>query len=80
MKNNALWRSVARKLEPVEEDGEVTGWKFPTRDPSLGDQLAERKGMVDSTTIESYLEACKKAPHASEGTKRKWKRRLGLAQ
>lgn len=48
------------------------------RDPSLRDQMWERQNLLDSVRIESYLEACRKAPYASEGTKRKWKKALGL--
>ena len=79
MKNERLWKNLGRKLEPVEENGEVIGAQWKKRDPSLGDQLAERHNMVDSERVEAYLEASRKAPNASEGTKRKWRRRLGLA-
>lgn len=77
MKNERLWKNVARKLEPVKEQDEVVGYTWKKRDPSLRDQLAERKE-VDSEAYASYLNACTKAPHASEGTKKKWKRALGL--
>jgi hypothetical protein len=78
MKNERLWKNLAKKLEPVEENGEVVGLRWKSRDPSLGDQLAERRDLVDAERSEAYLEACRKAPHASEGTKRKWRRRLGF--
>lgn len=42
-------------------------------DPSLRSQLAQRSNLVDSERVKAYLEACAKAPDASEGTKRKWK-------
>jgi hypothetical protein len=44
-------------------------------DKSLRDQLEERAG--SSADISSYLEACQRAPHASESTKRKWRKVLG---
>lgn len=50
----------------------------PKRDPSLGDQLKERKNLLDSVKLESYLEAVRKAPGASSGTRKKWKRSLGF--
>ncbi len=78
MKNRRLWKNLERKLEPVEENGEVVGLRWKSRDPSLADQLAERRDLVDAERSEAYLEACRKAPHASEGTKRKWRRRLGF--
>lgn len=48
-------------------------------DPSLRDQLYERSSLREGEQLQSYLNACEKAPHASEGTKRKWKRALGIA-
>jgi len=77
-KNAAIWRSVVRKLEPIEEGGVVVGLKSKTSDPSLLSQLAERTNLIDSEKAESYLEACRRAPNASTGTKRKWRRALGL--
>jgi hypothetical protein len=77
-KSHAIWRSVVRKLEPVEEDGEVVGLRWKTPDPSLTSQLAERHNLVDAERTEAYLEACRKAPGASPGTKRKWRKRLGF--
>lgn len=50
----------------------------PKSDPSLRDQLRSRRDLLDRIKIESYLEACRRAPGASEGTKKKWKRALGL--
>ena len=78
MKNSRLWKNLAKKLEPVEEDGEVVGLRWKPQDPSLTSQLSERHNLVDSEKIESYLEACRRAPHASEGTKRKWRKALGM--
>ena len=78
MKNRRLWRNVERRLEPVAEDGVVIGYKWKESDPSLTSQLAERHNLLAPERVESYLEACRRAPLASEGTKRKWRRRLGL--
>lgn len=62
-RNRGLWREFIKRKE---------------YDPPLTEQLRERQNLLDSVRIESYLEACKRAPDAAEGTKRKWKRALGL--
>ena len=71
--NLRIWKNILKKAVPVEE-----GLAIKPRDPSLRSQLRDRQNLLDSVRIESYLEACRKAPNASEGTKRKWKRALGL--
>jgi hypothetical protein len=51
------------------------------KDPSLASQLhliRQTDPLNHSLQLDSYLEACKKAPDASEGTKRKWRKSLGL--
>ena len=50
--------------------------KRQNTDPSLRSQLYGRSNLVDSEKISAYLEACEKAPNASEGTKRKWRAAL----
>jgi hypothetical protein len=65
MRSRRLWIELIKRQRP--------------RDPSLKDQLSERSNLVDSARAQSYLEACQRAPNASEGTKRKWKRALGLS-
>ena len=47
-------------------------------DPSLRDQLVERRDLREGEILTSYLNACEKAPFASAKTKREWKRVLGL--
>ena len=42
-------------------------------DPSLRDQLRQA-----NNATAAYLDACRKAPDASSGTKRKWRKVLGL--
>lgn len=39
---------------------------------------AEGTVLPESERLNAYLKACEAAPHASKGTRRKWKRRLGL--
>jgi len=51
------------------------------RDPSLLSQLAQIRGadpLNRPLQLQSYLEACQKAPGASEKTKRKWRKHLGV--
>ena len=51
------------------------------KDPSLRSQLGLIKQMDPLNhplQLQSYLEACSKAPDASEGTRRKWRKTLGL--
>lgn len=50
-------------------------------DPSVASQLrkAVRADSLNKPLLtEAYLEACRKAPEASEGTRRKWRRIIGL--
>lgn len=62
----------------MNESG-IVGFRQDKReDPSLRSQLRERRDLVDSERIAAYLQACQRAPNASEGTRRKWKRALGL--
>lgn len=78
------WRQIFKRLEAT---GAVDGlggleFRFKRVDPSLGSQLAargEELGVLDRQgKFEAYLDACQKAPHASEGTKRKWRKALDL--
>lgn len=51
------------------------------RDPSLRSQMyqvQEADPLNKAQNLQMYLDAAKKAPGASEGTKRKWRRALGL--
>lgn len=78
MKWKRMWKEVVRKgeLSLDEEGNQVLTIKSP--DPSLRDQLRERHNLLDSDRAFAYLQACGKAPNASEGTKKKWKKALGL--
>jgi len=73
-----MWKEIVRKgtLELDENGDQVLVIK--PMDPSLRSQLRERANLLDRDKGSAYLEACGKAPNASEGTKRKWKKALGL--
>ena len=78
-KSNRLWKEILRGFEAtglVEAGGVELRQKQP--DPSLKSQLIGRAQLDRQTRFQSYLDACQKAPGASAGTKRKWKRALGL--
>lgn len=47
-------------------------------DPSLRDQLYERSALREGEQIMSLIDAAKKAPFASSGTRAKWRRSVGL--
>jgi hypothetical protein len=68
-------------MKPTSEDSGILGFTHPD-DPSLLRQLGERKlelgPLAGPSVLEAYLDACQKAPFASEDTKRKWRKRLGL--
>jgi hypothetical protein len=79
------WRQILKNIDPtgvVDGFGNVE-FGFKRRDPALGDQLAKRAEALGSLDpqgrYQAYLDACGKAPLASEGTKAKWRRRLNLA-
>ena len=71
-----VWKDFLDGFDPeLGENGEVR-LKPKQKDPSLLSQLRSRWNLVESERVKSYLEACARAPNASEGTKRKWRRAL----
>lgn len=53
----------------------------PAADPSVASQLREARAADPFNTpmlTEAYMEALRKCPDASEGTKRKWRKIIGL--
>jgi len=84
--SRGLWRDVLKSLATREswdkarrvEDEDLLEER-PPRDPSLRDQLCQLTATEQPAQwYDSYLDACRKAPDASEGTKRKWRRAIGL--
>jgi len=73
------WKEIANGLEEVFEGGEIL-YKSKKKDPSLFEQLGERAGADAGLRLQSYLDACIKAPGASASTKRKWKKALGIGK
>jgi hypothetical protein len=80
MKLEALWKKVLRDYELTRDElvGSEPVLRQKLRDPSLRDQLLERQDLVDSERVKAYLESVVKAPNASEDTKRKWRKAVGL--
>jgi len=87
------WRTALRELQKAKSLGEFqkrlveveARWaemeqrKAP--DPSLRSQLQAVRAanpFDPPLCTEAYFDACRKAPDASEGTKRKWRRAVGL--
>ena len=68
MEKARTFEDFAKKLAAVPELEEA-----PPRDPSLRDQLYHA-----NNATAAYLDACRKAPDASSGTKAKWRRAVGL--
>jgi len=69
------WKEIMSGFEEVFGGKEVV-FKSVRRDPSLRSQLYERINEDAGLRLQSYLDACKKAPYASASTKRKWKEAL----
>ncbi len=75
-KNARIWKDMLKGYhEELLENGE-RGLVQSPKDPSLLSQLRERSGLEPADQMKAYLEACQKAPNASEGTKRKWRKAL----
>ena len=74
----ALWKGYVKGLDISQDETGKLSVSERKRDPSLSEQLRKRQGLHPADLLESYLDACKKAPGASEATKRKWKKALGI--
>ena len=66
---------TGKKPDDAGED-----WDLEERevDPPLAAQLLPYVGSPPSDRFDAFMRLCQAAPSASSGTKRKWKRRLGL--
>lgn len=60
----------------LQENGDVKLVPKRSTDPSLLRQLQERSHLEPADQMKAYLDACQRAPNASEGTKRKWRKAL----
>lgn len=88
-KLNRLWKEIEthshkyRVKTPIRDEGgkliAVQVEVFPRyKDPSLRDQLYERGELVEAERVKAYLQSTQMEPHASEDTKRKWRRAAQL--
>lgn len=87
-KLNRLWKEIEthshkyRTREPIKVGDKIIGWNVEVheryKDPSLRSQLYERRDLREGEQLKAYLQACSLEKWASQDTKNKWKKAVGL--
>lgn len=82
MRQRSLWRQVIKNtfthysLLNFKHSGDPDDL-VERKQKSIGDSISEQV-IPPAEKFGVYMKLCEKFPHASSGTKKKWRRRIGL--